>query len=71
MVSRLEGLRAGKAKKVTKRERDDVETEWKKWSGTAKKRQKISEEMWKAIEDILDGDKEKRNEVRESLGLDE
>jgi hypothetical protein len=33
-------------------------------------REKIVGEMWKMIEDVLDGP-EKKTEVRESLGLDE
>lgn len=70
IVNRLDMLKAGKAKKVTQKEREDVESEWKKWSGVAKRRGKIVGEMWKMIEDVLP-DAEKKQEIRESLGLDE
>ncbi|KAF2868885.1 Tat binding protein 1-interacting protein-domain-containing protein [Massariosphaeria phaeospora] len=68
--ARLELLKAGKAKKVTKKEMDGVDEEWKKWQGVARRREKVSAEMWRLIEDVLP-DREKRGEVRESLGLDE
>ncbi|KAJ4290948.1 hypothetical protein N0V90_010144 [Kalmusia sp. IMI 367209] len=71
VLIRLENLRAGKAKKVTKRERDEVEREWKKWTGVARKRQKISKDAWDMIEDFVEGDKERKAEIRERLGLDE
>jgi 26S proteasome regulatory subunit (ATPase 3-interacting protein) len=69
-VSRLETLKAGKAKKVTKKEREDVESEWKKWDSVRKRRERIVVEVWRLIEDCLP-DGEKRAEVREELGLDE
>ncbi|KAK7192869.1 hypothetical protein PSPO01_00663 [Paraphaeosphaeria sporulosa] len=71
---RLESLRAGKAKKVTKRERDEVESAWEKWGKMARKRQKLSKEMWEYVDACLDDagqDREQKAEVRESLGLDE
>ncbi|KAF2466813.1 Tat binding protein 1-interacting [Lindgomyces ingoldianus] len=70
ILVRLENLRAGKAKKVTKKEREQIEGEWKKWSSMSKRREKISCEMWKLVEDCLPegGDK---GEARESLGLDD
>jgi 26S proteasome regulatory subunit (ATPase 3-interacting protein) len=67
---RLTTVKTGKAKKVTVKEREMVEAEWKKWTGVAKRREKIVGEMWKIIEDVV-GEKEKREEVREALGLDE
>ncbi|KAF2658130.1 Tat binding protein 1-interacting [Lophiostoma macrostomum CBS 122681] len=70
ILVRLETLKAGKAKKVTKEERCAIDEQWKKWSGVRKRREKIVGEMWKMIEDVLDGP-EKKAEVRESLGLDE
>lgn len=70
IVVRLAALKAGKVKMVTKQERDEAEREWKKWSGTAKRREKISREMWKLIEDSLPG-KEKKAEIWESLGLED
>lgn len=68
--SRLLELKEGKAKKVTEKERDAIENEWNKWNDVARRREKISKEMWRLIEDTL-SDKEKRTEVREVLGLDE
>ena len=63
-------LKAGKAKKVTKTEREDVENEWKRWCSVAKRRTKIVGEMWKIIEDWV-GDQERRMELREMFALDE
>ncbi|KAJ4348407.1 uncharacterized protein N0V89_009781 [Didymosphaeria variabile] len=71
LVGRLAVLKAGKAKKVTKREREEVDRECEKWGKLVKKRQKISSEMWKdTIEPCIEGEEQKA-EVRESLGLDE
>lgn len=70
IVARLDSLRAGKAKKVTKREREEVESEWKKWGACARKRRRICEGVWGVIEDAV-GEGEKRVELREALGLDE
>jgi 26S proteasome regulatory subunit (ATPase 3-interacting protein) len=67
---RLEILKAGKAKKVTKRERDEVERQWKNWGASARKRQKISGTVWGVIEDVVQ-EKDKRTELREELGLDD
>lgn len=69
---RLGELKEGKAKKVTKQERDDVEKEWRKWNMATKRRGKIVDEMWKMIEDFLpDPSPENKAELREALGLDE
>ena len=70
IVRRLETLKAGKAKKVTKKEMDAVDDEMKKWTGVARRREKIVNDMWRLIEDALP-DRERREEVRESLGLDD
>lgn len=69
VLARLESLRAGKAKKVSKQERESVEKEWKKTVAVAKKREKIAGEMWKLIADQLPDD-EKREELREAFDLD-
>lgn len=72
VVARLENLTAGKAKKVTKRERDEADREWEKWGRASRKRSKISQEVWHTVEDHLpEGDAEMKAEVRENLGLDE
>lgn len=65
----METLKTGKAKKVTEKERLAAEAEWRKWSAIAKRREKIEREMWKMIEDLVG--EEKREELRERLGLDE
>jgi 26S proteasome regulatory subunit (ATPase 3-interacting protein) len=67
---RLESLKAGKAKKVTKEQREEVEKEWKRCGALAKKREKVAKNVWGFIEDQLEG-KEQREELRESLGLDD
>lgn len=72
ILARLEGLKAGKAKKVTKRERDEVEGAWEKWGKMARKRAKLSKEVWGYVEACLDdAGPEYKAELRESLGLDE
>ncbi|KAH7138332.1 Tat binding protein 1-interacting [Dendryphion nanum] len=68
--ARLEILRAGKATKVIKGEMERVEEERRKWNGVARRREKIVGVMWGLIEDVL-SDRERRDEVREGLGLDE
>jgi 26S proteasome regulatory subunit (ATPase 3-interacting protein) len=70
ILGRLESFRKGNAKKVTKRERDEVERQWKNWGTSARKRQKISGSVWGVIEDAVQ-EKDKRAELREELGLDE
>lgn len=69
IITRLDALRAGKAKKVTAKEREDVEREWKTLTSMAKKREGIAREMWKFIEDQLP-DKEMREQLREAFDLD-
>lgn len=70
IASRLESLKAGNANKVTRQERDGVEREWLVCQRVVKSRQKIAEGMWRLIEDNVQ-DREKREELRESLGLDD
>ncbi|KAF2277571.1 homologous-pairing protein-like protein 2 [Westerdykella ornata] len=70
ILARLETLKTGKAKKVTQKERMEAEAEWRKWNGIAKRRERIEREMWRMIEDLV-GEKDKREELREALGLDE
>ena len=70
ILARLESLKQGKAKKVTKEQREEVEREWKKAGSVARKREKIVRECWAFIEERV-GEKEAREELRESLGLDE
>ncbi|KAF2001093.1 Tat binding protein 1-interacting [Amniculicola lignicola CBS 123094] len=67
---RLAALKAGKAKKVTKKEREGMEAEWKKWQAVSKRRERIGKDMWSLIEDVVQ-DGNVRAEIRESLGLDE
>ncbi|KAH7378812.1 homologous-pairing protein-like protein 2 [Pyrenochaeta sp. MPI-SDFR-AT-0127] len=69
MLARLQSLRAGQAKKVTRQEREGVEKEWKRMVVVAKKREKIAGEMWRFIADQLP-DPEKREELREAFDLD-
>jgi 26S proteasome regulatory subunit (ATPase 3-interacting protein) len=69
-VDRLETLKAGKAKKVTKKEREEIEDSWRKWKAVTVKRESISREMWSMIADALP-DAEKKAETREALGLDD
>lgn len=68
--ARLDSLKAGKAKKVTKEEREQVEKEWKRALHVAKKREWIRREMWNYIGD-QGLDREQKDELWEMLGLDE
>lgn len=67
---RLEVLKVGKAKKVTRKEMQGVDDEVRKWGGAARRRERIVRDMWRLIEDALP-DRDGREEVREALGLDE
>lgn len=69
MEARLDALRKGKAKKITKDERDAVKGEWKKCCAVARKRDKIVKEMWAIIEEGLP-DQAARAECREMFDLD-
>lgn len=70
ILTRLQSLKEGKAKKVTKEQREEVEREWKRAVGVAKRRERVCREVWGYIEDQVP-DKEARGELREGLGLDE
>ncbi|KAI4655739.1 hypothetical protein J4E93_000454 [Alternaria ventricosa] len=67
--SRLDGLKKGKAKKVTTSEREAIEKEWKKSIRVAKKRQKIVKEMWEMIAEQIP-DPQEREDQRERFDLD-
>ncbi|KAF2121731.1 homologous-pairing protein-like protein 2 [Lophiotrema nucula] len=68
--ARLDTLKAGKVKNVTKKEREEIEKEWSKWKSAGGRRQEIAREMWHLVQDVLpDGTDE--GEFRESLGLDD
>lgn len=60
-MARLEVLRAGKAKKVSREERETVEREWRDMRGVAGRREAIVKEMWGMIEEVVE------NGVREEL----
>jgi 26S proteasome regulatory subunit (ATPase 3-interacting protein) len=51
LLDRLEPLRSGTAKPVTKEERDVVNTEFKRWNRCADRRRKIVKEIWGVIQD--------------------
>lgn len=70
IVTRLEGLRAGHAKKVTAEERQKVEREWKVMNSVSVRREKIAREFWGMVEDGTEG-KEALEELREGWGLDD
>lgn len=70
IVTRLESLRAGHAKKVTTEERAKVEREWKVMLGVEKRREMIAREFWGMVVDGTEG-KEGLEELREGWGLDE
>jgi len=67
--ARLDTLRKGKAKKITKDEWEAVEGEWKRCCAVARKRDKIAKEMWAMIEEGLP-DQTTRVELREMFDLD-
>ncbi|KAH7095162.1 Tat binding protein 1-interacting [Paraphoma chrysanthemicola] len=68
--ARLESLKAGKAKKVTKEQREQVEKEWKRCVGVARRRERVARECWRFVEDQVQ-DREKAAELREGMGLDD
>lgn len=70
ILARLDSLKQGKAKKVTQADREQVEREWKKAGVVARKREKVARECWRFIEDRVP-EKEAREDLRESLGLDD
>jgi 26S proteasome regulatory subunit (ATPase 3-interacting protein) len=70
IAARLQSLREGKAKMVTKEQREEVEKEWARVCRVARKREAVAKGMWGFIEDRVEG-REAREEVREMLGLDD
>ncbi|KAF1928812.1 AAA-domain-containing protein [Didymella exigua CBS 183.55] len=68
--TRLESLRAGKAKKVTAEERAEVDREWKVLMGVEMRREKIAKVMWGMVEDGTES-REMLADLREGWGLDE
>ncbi|KAF2257558.1 TBPIP-domain-containing protein [Lojkania enalia] len=70
IVDRLASFKAGKAKNITKKEKNDVESEWTKWAAIAKRREKIAGEIWKLIEDVLP-EGQKKGDVRALLGFED
>lgn len=73
IITRLEDLRAGHAKKVTADERAKVEREWKVMKGVASRREKIAREFWGMVKQATEATegKEKVEELREGWGMDE
>ena len=49
LTDRLKELKDGRAKKVSKREREEVEGEWHAWKRRAERRRKAFYEMWGAV----------------------
>ncbi|KAH6873084.1 Tat binding protein 1-interacting [Alternaria rosae] len=68
--ARIDGLKKGKAKKVTTSEREAIEKEWKKSIRVARRREKIAKEMWEKIEENLN-DPQEIEKHREMFDLDE
>jgi 26S proteasome regulatory subunit (ATPase 3-interacting protein) len=50
ILARLDSLKEGKAKKVTKEQREEVEREWKKAVSVARKREKVARDAWGYME---------------------
>ncbi|CAG5148165.1 uncharacterized protein ALTATR162_LOCUS2160 [Alternaria atra] len=67
--TRLDGLRKGKAKKVTATEREAIEKEWKRSARVAKAREKIANDLWAMIEDMLP-DQQAKEEHQKKFDLD-
>lgn len=70
IVTRLHGLKAGHAVKVTPEERENVEIKWRVMKAASSRREKIAKEFWKMVEEGTES-KEMREELREGWGLDE
>ncbi|KAF2629873.1 TBPIP-domain-containing protein [Macroventuria anomochaeta] len=70
IVTRLESLRAGHAKKVTAEERAKVEKEWKMMKGVMGRREKIAREFWAMVQEGTEGS-EALEELREGWGMDD
>ena len=70
IVTRLDNLRAGHAKKVTPEERHKIEGEWKAMKGVSARREKIARDFWKTVEEGTER-KEMLEDLREGWGLDD
>lgn len=68
--ARLEDLRKGSANKVTVEEKAGVKSDWKRFIGIEKRREKIASAMWSLVEDGTET-REVLEELREGWGLDE
>ncbi|KAI7643767.1 hypothetical protein KC319_g12538 [Hortaea werneckii] len=68
LSARLATLKNGSAKPISVEEREQINSEHRKWSRTATARKKIRKELWAEIENHLG--KEKAVETREMLGLE-
>jgi 26S proteasome regulatory subunit (ATPase 3-interacting protein) len=56
---------------VTKEMREEVEREWKKCVGLARRREKVARACWVFIEDAAGVEGEAKQELREGFGLDD
>jgi 26S proteasome regulatory subunit (ATPase 3-interacting protein) len=70
ILTRLESLKAGHARKITAEEREKVEQEWKVMRCVAARREAIAKMFWGMVEDGVQ-DRERCAELREGWGLDE
>ncbi|KAI6813010.1 hypothetical protein KC340_g18173 [Hortaea werneckii] len=68
LSARLATLKHGNTKSITIEEREQINSEHRKWSRTAAARKKIRKELWAEIESHLG--KEKAAETKEMLGLE-
>ncbi|KAF9701226.1 hypothetical protein EKO04_000867 [Ascochyta lentis] len=68
VVTRLESLRAGHAKKVTAEERVKVEKDWKIVRGVMGRREKIAKDFWAMVKEGTEG-AEALEELREGWGM--
>ncbi|KAI7488095.1 hypothetical protein KC357_g2448 [Hortaea werneckii] len=68
LSARLATLQNGRTKPISVEEREQINSEHRKWSRTAAVRKKIRKEMWAEIESHLG--KEKAAETKEVLGLE-
>ncbi|RMZ17191.1 hypothetical protein D0860_00598 [Hortaea werneckii] len=68
LSARLATLKNGSTKPISVEEREQINSEHRKWSRTAAARKKIRKELWAEIESHLG--KEKAAETKEMLGLE-
>jgi 26S proteasome regulatory subunit (ATPase 3-interacting protein) len=70
IVTRLESLKAGSAKKVTTEEREEVEKGCKKMKGIMERREKIAGEFFAMVKEGTEG-AEALEELREGWGMND